>query len=231
MITNTDLFFVKAKDFQDKRIEILDGYEKNLKALERFKGSQGYEEDVKKLNEALEADLSGLRDEYFPGFITIFGGMVDAIGRRSVKAPTNEQLNLLQLLRMKKKVTLEELERTAEAVKDNPIAIGIITEISKENDFHRDFSSLCPEMSSETASELVKGMKSGLDDFMRYNTTKASRLAKKYHEDHYGDTEATLTKRRVFTDKEGCFWEVANMDRETMIKFSEIVDAKKESEE
>ena len=40
MISNTELLYVKAKQFQDKRVKIVEDYEKAFQALERFKGSQ-----------------------------------------------------------------------------------------------------------------------------------------------------------------------------------------------
>lgn len=224
MITNTELFYTKAKQFQDKRIEIMEGYEKSRKTIDRFKGSPGYEEDLKKLNEKLEKDLTDLRDEYRPGFMVVIGGMVDAIGKRSVSAPTNDQINLLNVLKMKRKVTLEELQRTAEAVKDNPIAVSVVTEIAHDHGIMNSFDYLCPEMSSQRASEVVTGLKNWVDDFIQYDTTRASRVAKKFYTTQYGETEGGLTKRRIFTDQADFFQEIG-LEGETLSQFREIVDA------
>ena len=225
MISNTDLLFTKAKEFQDKRLELCGEYELALQKLERFKGSEGYREERKKLTDKYESDISALIDEYRSGFRVIVGGMMDAIGRRSISAPTNEQINLLSVLKMKKKVTLEECERVAEAVKDNPIAVGVLSEIAHDHGILRSFDDLCPEMSSQKASDVLESMKNGIDDFLSYDTTRSSRLAKRYHERHYGVFTRELTKRTPFTDKESCFSELAGMDVEMLRRFSEIVDA------
>ena len=231
MITNTELLYTKARAFQDKRAEIVGNYEKSLQALERFKGSKGYEEDLKRLQEKHEEALTALIEEYRPGFQVVFGGMMDAIGRRSIKAPTNDQINLLNVLRMKKKVSEEELQRTAEAVKDNPIAVSVVTEIAHDHGIMRNYDSLCPEMSSQKASEIVTGMKSGLEDFLQYDTTRASRLAKQYHEEHYGATESSLTKRRLFSDMTEFYKNEIGLEGESLRHFSEIVDAQPEGGE
>ena len=224
MITNTELYYTKMKAFQDKRAELTEAHDKKVKGLERFKGSKGYDEDLKKENDRFEAELKALRDEYRPGLQTVFGGMMDAIGKRSVSAPTNDQVNLLNVLKMKKKVTLEECQRTAEAVKDNPIAVSVVTEIAHDHGIMHSFDHLCPEMSSQRASEIVTGMKNSLEDFLQYDTTRASRLAKEYHDTHYGATEGGLTKRRLFTDQAD-FYREEGFDPETLRQFSEIVDA------
>lgn len=225
MIKNTKLFYVKAKAFQDKREAIESNYEKGLKSLERFKGSKGYAEEVEKLTEKHKKDLEALREEYRPSFNTILGGMVDAIGRRSVSAPTNDQINLLNVLKMKKKVTLEECQRTAEAVKDNPIAVSVVTEIAHDHGIMQSFDHLCPEMSSGRASEIVTNIKDGLEDWLMYDTTKASRMVKAFHEEHYGATTTPLVKRTLFEDEEGCFRDLIGLEGDSMKQFSEIVDA------
>ena len=224
MITNTELYYAKMKEFQDKRAELTEAHDKKVKSLERFKGSKGYEEDLKKENDRFEAEMTALRDEYRPWLLTVIGGMMDAIGRRSVSAPTNDQVNLLNVLKMKKKVTLEECQRTAEAVKDNPIAVSVVTEIAHDHGIMQSFDYLCPEMSSQKASDIVTGLKNGMEDFLQYDTTRASRIAKKYHEEHYGAVEGGLTKRKLFTDQAD-FYREEGFDPETLRQFSEIVDA------
>lgn len=224
MISNTELFYTMARRFQDERAELNGKYEKNLQALKRFEGSKGFSEDLKKLNEKHEGDLKKLIDEYRPGFQTVIGGMMDAIGKRSVSAPTADQVNLLSVLKMKKKITLEECERTAEAVKGNPIALSVLTDLAQDHGIMRNFNSLCPEMSTKTALEVVTGMRDGLEDWFQHDTTRASRLSKKFYEDRYGEYQGELSKRPLFSDKEGCYRDLAGLSPDDLQLFSEIVD-------
>ena len=224
MIKNTEVFFRKAKEYQDKRSQIVTDYEASVKKLEPYRGSEGYLKDIEGLKKKRDEDLKTLQEEYRPGFNVIFDGMTEAIGKRTVSAPTNEQINLLNALRMRKRVSQTELQRVAETVKDNPIALGIVTEISREQGYLRGYDHLCKEMSSERASEIVTSMKKGLEDFLNHDTTRASRLAKLYNEQHYGVSDQPLTKRKVFDDLEGCYLEIAGVDPDTLKSFSDVVD-------
>ena len=225
MISNSELYYKNMKAFQDKRIELTKEHDSIVKRLERFEGSTGYEEDLKKENERFEVELRSLRDEYRPTFDTILSGMVEAIGRRSVSAPTSDQVNLLNVLKMKRKVTLEDCRRTAEAVKDNPIAVSVVTEIAHDHGIMHSFDHLCPEMSSQRASDIVTGMKEGLEDFLLYDTPRASRIVAKHNETMYGVTDTKLPKRRVFTNQEEFYRDVVGLEGDTFSQFSEIVDA------
>lgn len=226
MIKNTELLYVKMKNFQDKRVKIVETYEKGVKSLERFKGSKGYEEDLKKLAEKCEADLKALREEYRPSLLTVIGGMMDAIGRRSISAPTEGQINLLNVLKMKRKVTLEECQRVAESVRDNAIAVSVVTEIAHDHGIMQSFDDLCPEMSSKKAAEIVTGIKNGLDDYLQFDTTKASRIARDYYENTYGGAINTpLPKRLLFSDQAEFYRKEIGLEGESLRQFSEIVDA------
>ena len=224
MIKNTDAFFKKAKEYQDKRAQIMTKYENDMQKLEVYKGSEGYSRDIKALQDTRDADLKALKDEYRPGFMTTLDGMTEAIGKRTVSAPTNDQSNLLNALRMRKKVSRSDLQRVAETVKDNPIALGIVTEISHDQGYPYSYDHLCKELSSEKASEIVDGLRSGLEDFMSYDTKKISRLEERYQADLYGQTGNALVKRDLFSDREGCFREIGGIGADTLTLLSDVVD-------
>ena len=224
MISNTDYLFLKAKRFQDERAESTERFEADLQKMERFKGSKGYDEDIKRRRGEYESEQKALIEEYRQGLFPILGYMMDAIGKRSVSAPTSEQVNLLSVLKMKKKISLEECQRVAEAVKENPICISVLNEIAHEHGYLQSFDHLCSEMSSQRASEFVMMMKNALEDFLQYDTTKTSRATNAFHEAHYGASGRGLTKRPLFENKEGCFKELFGMEKETLNLFSDVVD-------
>ena len=224
MMSNTDLFYETMKRFQDKRTKITEEYERDLGAVDKFRGSKGYKERLKELQDDYEAALIQIRCEAKTSLRVIIGSMMDAVGSRPMTAPTNEQVNLLNVLKMKRNVTLEQCQRTAEAVKDNPIAVGVVTEIAREHGIMSNFDGLCSEMSSKQAFDIVEGMRRTAEDFLSFDTSRASRLALKFRQDHYGVSDVALTKRRPFTDKSGCFLELVGLDEAGLRKFSDIVD-------
>ena len=223
-MTNTALFYAKMREFQDKRSGLVRNYESAVRDLSRYEGSSGYSEDLKALTDKFEADKKALVDEYSPGINLALGGMMDCIGKRKIKAPTAEQINLLNVLKMKRKVTTEELERTAEAVRDCPLALSLVTEIGQDHGLICSFSHLNPEMSSSTATELVLALRDNTRDFLNYDTSKAARLAKDFHERFYGPTDQELPKRESFEDKEGCFRLMSGLEGESLTAFCGIVD-------
>ena len=151
--------------------------------------------------------------------------MIDSLGRRSVKAPTNDQVNLLSVLRMRKKVTQEELDRVAQTVKDNSIAIGVLADIAKDQGLpYGGYYDLCPEMSSGMASDYITRLRNNVGDFLQYDTDYASRKAIEFHHQMYGDDGRKPFKRELFEDKEDCFLQFAGLEGDQLDRFCEVVD-------
>ena len=226
MIKNTEVFYARAKQFQDKRAQLVSDYEKKLESLKKYEGSKGYQEDLEKLQKAHSEDLKALQDEYRVSLRTILKGMDEALSRRKINAPTNDQLNLIHLLKMRDKVSMEELDRVAEMVKDNGIAMGIIQEVARSNNIMKNYESMCSEMSSSYAQKVINGISDGLEDWLQHDTKRAGRIAQKYQAEHYGAPvdERALPKRPLFEDMAGCYSELAGLDQNGMKLFSEAVD-------
>jgi len=224
MISNTDLIYSKLRAFQDARAKLTDDHEKKLKAMERYRGSRGHSEDVKKLQASYEAELKKLRDEYRPGLQSILGAMLDRVGARTVKAPSQEAINLLTALKMQKNPTRETLYRAAQTMCDDPISLEVLAEIASEHGISQSFRQMCPEMSSNEAAGLIQDMiHGGLDEFLQNDTTKISRIASRFYEINHG-APTPLKKRPLFETKEACFTEVFGLSGDELGKFSAIVD-------
>lgn len=227
MINNTEAFYVKAKEFQDKRAEMMEEYANQLKSLKRYEGSDGYEDDVKKIKKEHNEKLVELQNEYRRSLNTILQGMTDVLSRRTVTPPTNDQLNLIQLLKMREKVTQSELDRVAEMVKDNGIAIGVVQEVANLNGIIRNYQSMCDEMSTDYAQRIIKNVQSGLEDWIKYDTSRAERKANQYFHDKYGTPitpDIEMHKRPIFNDMNECYREMAGLTQEGLDKFAEAVN-------
>lgn len=222
MIKNTDLLYRNIQKFHDERKAILAKHETAVNNLEGYKGSKGYEEDVKAVDQERDEALSELRRTYSPKFNVIINGMREQIGKRSVKAPTNEQVNILNMLKLKKKPTQEECDRVAQSVSDNPMALSIVTEIAREAGYMGNYASLCPEISSQDALKGVDSIQKNLADFMTTDASRASRIASLYNEDHHGTP--TPLRRVDFSTREEAYRTVCGFNEDYLGKFSALVD-------
>lgn len=228
MIANTTLFYRRAKEYQDKRKGIVDEYEARMKALEDAKGSKYFTDEAKKAEDKRDEALTALKGEYGEYFRISLDAMSKANAARKMTPPTEEELRILQLLKMKEKPTEAELAAAANALKGNVTALGVLTEISHNAGYMRGYMSYAEnnEMPVAEVDETIKGLASAVRDFMDFDTGKAARIARGHQERIYGvDRDApALPKRPLFEDKEACFYEVARMGGDSFKAFCNAVD-------
>lgn len=214
MISNTDLFFKRAKEYQDKRKGIVDAYEQREKQLKDAKGSKYYSDQMKAAAAARDAALEALQAEYADYFRISLEAMSAANGKRGVVPPTAEQVAVLQVLKMRGKVDdahrsafQRELDRAANSCADNPMCISVINDIARENGIMRVYSSSAKEMSIEDADRAIRNLRDALSDFMRYDTSRAARIGQEHYARVYGAANIgqPLAKRPLFDTKEDCF--------------------------
>lgn len=228
MIKNTDLFYTRTKEYQDKRKNIIDEYEKRLESLENAKGSKYFTDEAKKAEDKRDEALTALKNEYNGYFNIAFDAMRKANAARKMTPPTEEELRTLQLLKMKDKPTEAELAAAANTLKGNVTCLSVLTEISHNAGYMRDYMgySETKELPVSDAEDTIKVLASSVRDFMDFDTPRAARVAAEYHAQHYGinpDAPA-LPKRPLFEDKAGCFYEMCGISGDTLTAFENAVD-------
>ncbi len=236
MIKNTDLFYTRAKEYQDKRKGVIDAYDQKIEKLEKAKGSQLYTEETQKAEKEKNDALEALKSEYRGYFDISLKAMSDANNARGITPPSQDQLAILQALKMRSKPTNDteraafqrELDRVANSCADNAMAISVINDIARDCGMIRGYHSTANEMSVEDADRFITNLKAALPDFMEHDTSRAARVAADYHAQHYGTTgnETPLPKRALFEDKAGCFSELTHgyLTGDGLAMFSAAVD-------
>ena len=216
MIKNSDLFYLKAKEYQDKRNQLERDYSASMEGLKSYEGSMYYQEQSEMLRANYENNLDAIRIESTRGINVILDSMRNTAGKTPAKAPTTEQLNILNVLKLRTNVTKSDLDSAAGALRNCPLALSALNDIALNNGF-MGYSRMIGGMNAEEAARICKD--NGVIDFLKYNTSRAARAAAGQR-----FKNMTLKKRKTFNDKESCFRELFGIDGEDFSKFCDIVD-------
>ena len=228
MLINTDLFYTYAKEYQDYRKKIMDSYEQRLDTLKDMHGSKYYDDEMKKAVETRDNSINALKAQYSKSFNSMLKRMYDSNHSRKLKPPTDDELRVIQLLKMQDKPTLQELMTAENTLKDNAACMAVLREIAKKAG--------CPtighnadktELSIDEVDNILKDLGAQLNEFMNYDTNNAARRALTHYSDKYGGTAPDappLPKRELFEDKAGCFRTLARMDGDSLKAFCNAVD-------
>lgn len=228
MISNSDMFYSRAKEYQDKRKDIIDDYEARMKKIETARGSQYFDDESKKAEETRDKALTALKGEYTDYFNIALDAMRKANNSRGIVPPTEEELRIIQMLKLKDKPTEQELEAAARTLKGNATCLSILTEMAHKAGYIRDYMhySENKEFPIDMAEDLINGLAKDVKDFLDYDSTRAARIVNEHNKRMYGErgNAPKLAKRRLFDTKEDCFDIVGSISGDNLEAFLKAID-------
>ena len=228
MFKKSDLFYFTAERYQNDRNAREDMFNKDMKSIESYKGDKYYEERAAQFRKQYEADMTPMKAAAKRELSGILEEMRKNAEKTPSVMPSTEQVNMLTLLNMRDHLTQRDVDDAAKMMSNCPAALKTLDEIAEKKSTRTNPLTgvayrFAPAMSVEKAMELLEGS-NNIEDFLQHNSSRASRVAAKSNEIHYG-TKAQLTRRKTFDNKAACFGELFGIDGEAYEKFVEMVDA------
>lgn len=227
-MTNTEWLFEILRHFQNDRKAITDTYESKLKELEATRGSKYYDTESTKARETRDTALDKLKKETRAKTDKAIGAMNTVNeGRTLTTPPSDEQLRLLETLKLRDKLTDKELQAAAKSCADNVTALSVINDLAAKNGIARRYNSAGTDttMSIEDVRREIGDIFDCVDDFIESDEMRAARIAARHNETFYGGDTHTPRKRELFDSKEDCYRVLCNMNADSLESFSKAVDA------
>ena len=154
-ITNTQKYYNIIRDFRKALRAIDEKFSPRYEELRRYEGSAGYKESVDELDKARKGLIDEVRVEASKELEDVVAAMRTAYQSRPSKAPTQEQLAILQALKMRENVGKDELREALNAVQDCPLAVQVIGEIAAK---HHHILGLRQELSRDMVSRSLDAL-------------------------------------------------------------------------
>jgi hypothetical protein len=123
-------YYEAATKYREALRNIWADYDKKMQKIEQYAGSKGYEDDKATADKERDAAIKALQREYGEKFDSILKGMRESATTRSMTPPTQEQLALLQALKMRDRISRDELEQAGRTLKDSPVCLSVLEEIA-----------------------------------------------------------------------------------------------------
>ena len=227
-MTNSGKFYQYIDEFQKKRQGAYDRYDQELKELQRYKGSEYYETESQAAADRRDMTLKELQAEYRMKLDEVLKAMAKANAEREMKPPTDAELRLLQVLKMKDHLDEAELKSAARSLRGNPVCLDVLGEIGRQHGYAKTFAHYGQNqvLGIESAANALSALAKNTEDFLRFDTRRSARLVAEYRRRNYGNPidEAQLPKRKMLTSKETCFAELAMLGTDGLEPFFNAVD-------
>lgn len=187
-MANTDILFSAIDTYMEARENARSAFLDTKRSCERLKGSEAYSEEMaaaqQKRDEAVNAAQAAARISINKAI----AGMQDQIGNIRAEAPTEEQIRVLTVLKMRDHLTRAELDEAAAQMEGNGAGLSVIAELAGKNGISgaQYLVQAKKRLTAEGARALLKVISDGSNSIIR-NRTGAKRAAQLY-----GETRAAL---------------------------------------
>lgn len=223
----SEKLFNAALAYQNDRDLETERHNKVLEGLKPYKGSAYYKKAFADEEKQHEKSLGILRDTFGANLHLTFAEMKKANDGRKLKSPSQEQVNLLNTLKMRESVSETELNEAANACGDVPAALSVIQELAQKHGAHLTYyDESGGKLTAAATSRRLKDLDWRLRDFAKYDTEYAARrFAKQYEERWGGHYDKPLPQRKRFQTQEEFYREVGGMSGDAAKAFCAAVDA------
>lgn len=135
---NMSNFAARVARYRQELAELTDLHDAAVEALEKFKGSNGYQSELDKLNANWKRELDALRAEHRPLLVAPLAAMREEVAKKQgdLVVPDQRQLVLLQVLGMKSTVSRSELDRAAAALQGCPMGLSVLDDLAEKHKIH-----------------------------------------------------------------------------------------------
>lgn len=191
-MTNTEYLYNAMKRFTEARAAARETYMQTMKPYQGAKGSPFYTEQQKKALKIRNDAVEAAKAECIKTVDDALSLMRRTSSNRPMTAPTEEQLRILQMLKMRKTVTPAELQTAANAMNGNGAALAVIQEISREqNHTPHNYTAMSTDgLPASAAEDAIKLLREACAGILESGLTRAKRIASEYHARIYGENVA-----------------------------------------
>lgn len=179
-MTNTERYYNSILSFRKDLRELNDRYRPEYERLERFKDSAQYQNSKKIVDDRRERDLAALRHEYGDRLRSAVDAMERAYLQKPASAPTQEQLVILQALKLRDKVSRDKLRQAAVSMSGCPMAERALEEIARKNGV---YLGLEQELSGDTVRQNLSTLRRMSEAFVAHLDEPDSKKAHMHAQD------------------------------------------------
>lgn len=204
-------------DFQKRRTAINATFNDTVSRAKRYEGSAAHEEIMRTATAERDGELEALRRETWSKVQQIIADMRTTAASKPMIPPTASQEAILRTLRMRNKLTIDEVKQAENALAGCPIALAVLDDLAKQHGIVRTV--MRSELSSADIAKYVDALENSAQRLLRGDNARLNRERADMVEllSEYGGFAYRLVRNAVGRQD-------ATVNREKVTEFCKIID-------
>lgn len=188
--TNTSTLYRAVRDFTVKRAEAREAYIRHMRDIEDLEGSARYEQERASAAKTREQTVDAAAADARKVIQAAVSAMEKNARSMELKAPSDEQLRLLQLLSMRSRLSQNEVLQAANTMGDCGAALEALRDIASQRgvEYPLVYSENVKSLSIDQAINSLKSVCAAVDKILDEKTgaDPVRLLTAQLHQRHYG---------------------------------------------
>lgn len=201
----TKWLYDAMRKFTDTREAARQEHMKRMKEIETAKGSQYYIDEKKKADSRRANIVEQARLECRQSLAGTFKIMRENNRKRPMQAVTDEQMRILEMMKMRENPTEDELQQAANSMNGNGAALQMLFEIAQKKGIHglSDIRKEANEFSITQANEEIDRIANACGKILETSAKRSAFLYSRYNERMHGQSmdEDSLPQIEPFTSE------------------------------
>lgn len=127
---NSEKFYGEIRRYLKNVAEITGEYDTTMSRAEPYKGSEAHKRIEAEATAKRDAAVTAEKERTLAEIRAVIESMREHARTRKITAPTSEQLAILETLRMRQKISRDELQQAANNLRDCPLALSVLQELA-----------------------------------------------------------------------------------------------------
>ncbi len=172
---HTEWYYHTVQKYRDGLNRINQRFDEEVQQKAGYRGSAQYDAEISKLGKARAAEIKALREECGDAFERCVSSMEKNLESRPAVAPSPEQLSILQLLKMKERITRDELTHACNSLRGCSMALAVLEEIAHTHQI-LGFSTGSAGVSDEFARKAIRSLAKNAKHILALERTNQRRV-------------------------------------------------------
>ena len=212
-----------AKAHRDGLRSAWAAYDEAMKQIERYKGSEGYNEEAQKAVSARDAAIQAQKKKTADEFTKVLSEMGGKVDGYSGVTFSDEDLRILQAFKLRSNASREEFKEAGRAMQNSHYALRVLNDIAREHGYYNLFVGL-PGWQKCDNSNHVARLRESANAILRLEKPNSRREVIRDAVRNMRFPEGISYDRDFATDEEALSFYGGFDSTDAMQKFANVVD-------
>lgn len=132
-MSNLNEYASIIKRYAHSRADAKSDFVEEMQSIQQMEGSEYYEKKKKEFETIYLLEMRNLKKELVKDITPVLQNMKNALLTKKMDIPSDEQMRLLQALKMRDHLTQKEIEQACNTLAESETGISLLSEIAKKH--------------------------------------------------------------------------------------------------